>query len=367
MWKLLSVVCVFMFYASTCWAGIHIDSLFQFASKLKFYLLPSLSYQPLTHYAAGVNGGYFFHFIDPVKMSSVNFNLVFTQKGQFNINVYPRIYWGHQGSWFLTSFATVQNYPNYFVGVGNNPTKLLLSHPLPYTSRNVSIGIQPQRYISKRFLFGLQWFFRRERTIMSDSLRLKAYAQQRTGWDPYFMVGVGALISYDSRNSQYDPLNGVFYKGSFLYCDPLMGSSHHIVQLTFDFRHFIQLYHHHVLAWQFLTDWRLGDAVPFQFLSTIGGQDILRGFPSGMFRDNGMAALQTEYRFPIYDNFSGAVFGATGDVLNSKRMTLYRLKTSYGAGLRFRITKANINFRLDVTHNNYFKGFQYYLTTGNAF
>jgi outer membrane protein assembly factor BamA len=367
MWKQIGLVCVLMFFASFCRAGINIDSLFQFASKLRFYVLPTLFYQPETRYAGGINGGYFFHFIDPVKMSSVNFNLIFTQKGQFNINVFPRFYWGREGSWFLTSFLTVQNYPNYFVGIGNNPTKLMLAHPVPYTSRNVTIGIQPQRYVNKRLLFGFQWFFRKERTIMQDSLRMKAYAMQRTGWSPYSMVGVGALVAYDSRNSQYNPLNGLFYKFSFLYCDPLLGSSHHIVQLTYDFRQFVQVYHHHVFAWQFLTDWRLGDAVPFQFLTTIGGQDMLRGFTPGMFRDNAMAALQAEYRIPIYENLSGAMFGATGDVFNGKNLNIYRLKTSYGAGLRFRLTKANINFRLDVTHNNYFKGFQYYLTTADAF
>lgn len=367
MWKLLSIVCVLMVFASSSRADIKIDSLFQFASKLRFYVLPSLFYQPETHYAGGINGGYFFHFIDPVKMSSVNFNLIFTQRGQFNINVYPRIYWGREGSWFLTSSITIQNYPNYFVGIGNDPTKLSLAHPLPYTSRNVSVGVQLQRYVNKRFLIGFQWFFRKEKTILQDSLRLKAFSIQRTGWSPYSMVGVGALISYDSRNSQYDPSNGLFYKGSFLYCDPLIGSSHHIVQLQYDFRQFIPLYLHHVFAWQFLTDWRLGDAVPFQFLSTIGGQDMLRGFTPGMFRDNAMAAVQAEYRIPIYGNFSGAIFGATGDVFNSKNLMIYRLKTSYGAGIRFKITKANINFRFDVTHNNYFKGIQYFLTTGDAF
>ncbi|MBB3188580.1 BamA/TamA family outer membrane protein [Microbacter margulisiae] len=334
---------------------------------MKFYALPSLSYQPDTRYAAGFSGGYYFHFIDPVRISSLEFSAVFTQRGQFNITLNPHLYWGKRGSWFLSSSFNIKSYPNYFVGIGNNPNKLFLHHPIPYTSRSFSLNIQPQRYLTRRLLFGLQFSFQRERALLADSLKGRAYSVQSTGWSPYSMIGIGGELTYDSRSSRYYPLSGIYSKVSFLYCDPLWGSSHHIVQLGYDFRQYISLYKENVLAWQFLTDSRLGDAIPFQFLTTIGGENMLRGFTPGVFRDNVMAATQAEYRFPVYKNFRGALFGATGDVFNSKTFSIYRLKISYGAGIRFRVTKANVNFRFDVTHNNYYKGVQYYLTTIDAF
>ena len=44
-----------------------------------------------------------------------------------------------------------------------------------------------------------------------------------------------------------------------------------------------------------------------------------------------------------------------------------RLKCAYGAGIRFRITRAKVNCRIDFTRNNYYKGFQYYFTAMEAF
>jgi outer membrane protein assembly factor BamA len=366
MWKQFIFACFLVSFASAASAGIKLDSLLKIATKLNFYVLPTLSYQPETRYAAGIAGGYYFHFIDPVRISSITFNEVFTQRRQFSFSINPHLFWGRQGSWFLFSNANVQSYPNYFVGIGNNP-RTLLKTPIPYTSRSVSANAQLQRYLTKRLLLGLQFAFRRERTIVADSLKTRAYSIQNTGWKPYFMIGFGGVITYDSRSSQYYPLSGLFAKGSLLYCDPLWGSTYHIVQFSYDFRQYIDLYKENVLAWQFYTDWRLGDAIPFQLLASIGGQDMMRGFTQGIFRDNVMAATQAEYRFPIYETLRGALFGATGDVFNSKTFNTYRLKVSYGAGLRFRVTKANINLRFDVTHNNYYKGFQYYLTALDAF
>ena len=125
----------------------------------------------------------------------------------------------------------------------------------------------------------------------------------------------------------------------------------------------------HVFAWQFVTDWRLGNAIPFQMLTTIGGNQLLRGIPSDLFRDNVMAALQGEYRFPIYKMLRGAVFASSGDVLNSNDLMINRLKTSYGAGIRFKIIRGKINVsgRWDITHTNVDKGVQFFLTAMEAF
>jgi hypothetical protein len=366
MWKQIVLACFLLSLATSAPAGIKLDSLLKIATRLNFYALPTLSYQPETRYAAGFAGGYYFHFIDPVRISSLTFDAIFTQRGQFVFNINPHLYWGPRGSWFLYSNASVESYPNYFVGIGNNP-RSLLTDPIPYTSRSISVNAQLQRYVTKHLLFGLQFAFRRERTVLADSLKSRAYNIHITGWNPYRLIGFGGVITYDTRSSQYYPLHGTFSKFALLYYDPLWGSTYRIVQFDYDYRQFIDLYKEHVFAWQLYTDWRLGDAIPFQQLASIGGQDMMRGFTNGIYRDNVMAATQAEYRFPIYETLRGALFGATGDVLNSQTFAIYRLKVSYGAGLRFRVTRANINLRFDVTHNNYYKGVQYYLTALDAF
>jgi len=347
-------------------AGINIDSLLQKISRWSFYCLPTLTYQPETKYAFGIGGGYNFRFLDPTKISTLSFNETFTQNHQFSFSASPRLYFGGSGKWYVYSNINVQKYPDTFHGTGNAESKLL-ELPIKYTSRSFSFTIQPQRFLTKHIMMGLNLSVKNEKVVLADSLKNRASAIHVTGWQSYFLLGLGGVLSYDSRNTLFYPTNGLFSKFAFIYYDPRLGSTYNIVQFSFDFRQYIPICQEHVFAWQFYTDWRLGNAIPFQMLTTIGGNDIMRGFSRDIYRDNVMAAIQGEYRFPIYNTWRGAIFCSTGDVLNSNNFMIDRLKFAYGAGIRFRITRAKVNCRIDFTRNNYYKGFQYYFTAMEAF
>lgn len=346
-------------------AGINVDSLIHKISQLNFYCVPTLAYQPETGYAFGVGGGYYFKYINPTKISSFTFNTNITQRHQFSFSASPRLYIDY-GNWYVFSNISIQNYPNSYHGIGNAISDLL-TPPIVYSSRSFAFILQPQRYLTKHLLMGLLFSIKSEKTIVADSLRYRTLRTHVAGWNPYFMLGLGGEISYDSRNMLFYPTKGIFSKLAVAHYDPSLGSTYDMTVVRFDFRQYIPIYQQQVFAWQFYTDWRLGNLIPFQMLTTIGGIDMMRGFSQDIFRDNTMAAIQGEYRFPIYDIWRGAVFCSTGDVFNNENFMIDKLKISYGAGVRFRITKANINFRFDLTRNNYYKGVQYYITAMEAF
>ena len=94
---------------------------------------------------------------------------------------------------------------------------------------------------------------------------------------------------------------------------------------------------------------------------------MLRGFRQGMYRDNVLLLLQTEYRIPVYKRLKAAVFCSAGDVINSRKSQIDKLKVAYGAGLRYRLNDARVHLRFDVAKNNYGEKLQFYITATEAF
>lgn len=85
-----------------------------------------------------------------------------------------------------------------------------------------------------------------------------------------------------------------------------------------------------------------GDVIPFQRLMVNDTPDMLRGFKSFRFRDRGLVALNSEYRFPILmkqfpgrsglDLYPLADYGQVFD--DAKQVSFNNMKFSYGMGLR---------------------------------
>ena len=94
---------------------------------------------------------------------------------------------------------------------------------------------------------------------------------------------------------------------------------------------------------------------------------MMRGFRQGMYRENLLMSLQTEYRMPIYKRLKAAVFCTTGDVVNTNNFQINKLKVSYGAGLRYRLNDARVHLRVDLAKNNYGEKLQFYITATEAF
>ena len=94
---------------------------------------------------------------------------------------------------------------------------------------------------------------------------------------------------------------------------------------------------------------------PFYRLPNIGGISVLRGLYDGRFRDKTMAAVQAEYRFPIWKIVGGAVFAGVGEVAERPAdLSLADLKLAGGLGLRVTLDpKERINLRIDLGFSHY--------------
>lgn len=170
-----------------------------------------------------------------------------------------------------------------------------------------------------------------------------------TGSDGGTDIGVEFQAEWDSRDNIYAPTRGDFVQfWAGLHRDAL-GSDFDYEDYLLDVRRFIPLGSGHVLALQAKGRVMGGDP-PFYRLPSIGGISVMRGLFDGRFRDKSMAAVQAEYRFPIWKSLGGAVFGGAGEVADVPAdFTLQHIQYAGGVGLRLTLDpKERINLRLDV-------------------
>lgn len=336
-------------------------------SRPSLFVIPHASYQQETSVAPGIAYGYYFKSRDMRRISSISGSAVYTFLNQFTFNITPKIFF-NSNSWYLYANLNFRNYPDYYYGTDNMPTEL----KVPYTSRNISLLLQPQFIISKHFLLGPSLSARVER-VKSDSVDglyepefITRYGN--AGWEPFSLLNVGLVAAYDSRDNQFYPLKGFFAKSLFTTSTAGWGSSYSLQEVSVDVRQYIPVVGSHVLAWQVYFNGIFGNGkIPFQLLPTTGGRDLLRGFRQGMYRNNVLLMSQAEYRLPVYKRLKAAVFCAVGDVMDSDDLNVTSLKVAYGAGLRYRINDARVHLRLDFAKNNYGDKVQFYITATEAF
>ena len=113
-------------------------------------------------------------------------------------------------------------------------------------------------------------------------------------------------------------------------------ASHGLLHLAC--QHFHELFYRRTLSLRLGADWRWapsGQQIPFYQLASLGGQEILRGYSQGRFRDRGVVWVGTTYKFPVWKLVEGALFYETGRTLHEPAdLDLEHWRDSYGGGLR---------------------------------
>lgn len=331
------------------------------------YAFPYTSYQPETSWVGGLTGAYYFSSRNLSRISSVTANAEYTLHNQFSFNLTPKIYLQNE-KWLIYANLNFRNYPDYFYGTGNKINDLKQA----YTSKNFNFNIQPQLLIRKNMYIGGVIDYRNEKLITDTTFDAKKDYIYRNfgtaGWTPFSQFTLGLLFSFDNRDNQFYPYKGIFVKSMFGFTDQKWGSTYSMNTFSMDIRQFIPVIQRSIFAWQFYCKGVLSEHdVPFQLLPTAGGIDLLRGFYQGMFRDNWLMLLQTEYRLPLYKRLKAAVFCSAGDVFHSSIFQVEKLKIGYGAGLRYQLNDARVHLRLDIAKNNYGNKPQLYFTATEAF
>ncbi|HVO38931.1 MAG TPA: BamA/TamA family outer membrane protein [Spirochaetia bacterium] len=191
------------------------------------------------------------------------------------------------------------------------------------------------------------------------------------GSDGTALAAPGLRLTWDTRDSAVAPTNGAFVDlcGSWSFVT-FGGASY--PSATLDARAFVSPIpamiagRRIVLAAQLTAAWA-GGAPPVQELPRLGGDELLRGYYDGRYRDNALLAAQLEIRLPVWWRFGVAVFGSAGQVARDPlSFRLDTTKLSGGAGLRFVLDETSgASLRVDVAVGS--AGADFYLNLGEAF
>ena len=309
--------------------------------------LPLASYSPETHLGLGAFGIYFFRLDDePVttRPSSVALVGLYTTRHQAIVELIPELYWDDE-RWHLWNKLDFRSFPDSFWGIGNET-------PSNAEERYGQISYRGQSWLRFRLLEELYVGLRaqaqhlavtevRENGIFDTT----SVPGERGGWS----VGLGVTTGWDWRDNAVDTREGGLYQATIMTFQPAWGSDYAFSRTSVDLRHFFHLGNTHTIGVQLYGEVNVGP-VPFHQMALLGGQDLMRGYFQGRYRDRGMLVAQAEYRFPIWWRIRGVAFAGAGDVANSlSDFADDGLKVAGGGGLRFSLNEQErLNLRVDV-------------------
>ncbi len=251
----------------------------------------------------------------------------------------------------FTTELTVQRAPNRFYGIGpwaDGPVEKFV----PSTFRiiqTVQQKIAPHWFVGGRFFI--------DATQLSDVKPGPIKSGLVPGAQGWYLSTLSALLTYDSRDRYYFPLDGTFASVQLTRADRLIGSEFAYWRAVFDARRYQHLWGEHTLALQFYADGAAGGTPPFERMPRLGGKDVMRGFFQGQMRDQFAASITAEYRSaPWFSSTSGPWWRLSGVVFTSLGNVAPRLQDFEGAasrfaggvGLRIALTKPDrLNLRID--------------------
>lgn len=339
------------------------------SAKPKFIFYPVLAFTPETSWEFGLSGLVVYNAKNDLKnrLSEIAAFTFITLENQYGLWLDHAIYTDKNAYFFLGKFR-LQQFPLLYHGIGvgtpDEPVARIDGFSITWRERLL-------REIRKDFYIGLELDLNHLGGV--KVLEETSEFSPPPGINGLTNFGIGLGVVFDQRYNVLNPREGLFVEGGFLRYDESWGSDYSFQSYFLDFRYYQPTTKKQVLAYQFLVNsvapFNQSD-VPFNQLSLMGGESLMRGYYLGRYRDNMLVATQLEYRFlpfPFSKRFGGTVFGGLGAVSPSiADLSLRQLKASGGLGLRFLLFPGkDIYTRFDVAVTGEKLG--YYLFVGEAF
>ncbi|MFK8044044.1 MAG: BamA/TamA family outer membrane protein [Crocinitomicaceae bacterium] len=334
------------------------------SSKPKWIAYPTVAYSPETSWEIGAAAVLLYYAKQDTlnRLSEVSGFSFFTLERQYGAHFDHALY-SDKNKWFGLGKLKLQSYPLLYYGIGSD----ILGEELAIANANfILIRERLLRKIKSNWYFGIELDFERLSNVNFDWLGNTPPSNQILGEDGYSNFGIGLGLIYDNRHNVLNVRHGFLSEVGYLFYEPTWGSTNKLSTLFIDNRVFFSYNKRNVIATQLIGQFSQGD-VPFNQLSMIGGEMMMRGYYLGKYRDKSMIGLQAEHRwlpFKFSKRFGGAVFAGIGSV--SPDLKFDKMLWTAGGGLRVLLfPKRDIYTRLDVGLNP--DGYGIYLFIGEAF
>ena len=329
------------------------------AKEADWLIVPYASYSPTTKLALGGAIGYYTTAPPGQSPSQVEMSLKVTQERQISAEIDPELYL-NDGRLHIKAELRGSKFPSSFHGVGGDTRE---SDEESYTSSYGVLDLTVQQRVHPHLHVGPSVYVRIG-DITDPETGGVIETNQVVGAEGGVTAGLGGAVLWNTRDNDYFPTTGMYAEAEATWYSSAWGSDQTFSVLTTDLRGY-QSVGPGVLAGQVYTANVVGRA-PFLLLPKLGGDDLMRGYRSGRFRDNVLWSAQTEYRFPLVWRFKGTAFTSAGEVAPRISPTLFEdVELAAGLGARFQLTDSGLHGRFDVAYSR--TGIEFYVSVGEAF
>jgi hypothetical protein len=316
------------------------------SGALSKVIFPIAFYTPETGTAGALSGGFYRRFPDRERPSSLEAQLLYTQRHQYGVSANASHYLKDM-TWLISLGLFAGEFPDLFYGVGATTPSTAKE---TFTARTLLGEAEAGRLIGPGLRAGgaIGWAAQSMEETEPGGLLDRSAVEGSGSWTAFRL---GPKLALDTRNSAFFPTTGVFATATLTQCARAVAGDFDFGQLELNARGYIPAGKKGTLALQAVAEGVWGD-VPFPFLSKLGGSELLRGYYQGRYRDRDLACLQSEYRFHIWRRLGGAAFASAGKLADEPgRLFSSHLRYAYGAGLRMRLNEEGVNLRGDFARN----------------
>jgi hypothetical protein len=332
----------------------------------RFVVYPTFGYAPETSLEIGLAASLLFHAKNDYKNNRLSEITAFgfgTLRAQYGLWTDNAVY-TDQDRWLLLGKARFQRFPLLYFGIGPESPE---ENPVVVNGNYILVRQRGLRQIQGNWFAGLQADLQRlNRVDFGGDAPSRPLPRGAEGSANF---GLGPDLVFDSRPNMLNTRNGWFAELSWLHYSRSLGSDFAFDQYFAEIRRYQPSGKDGVFAWQISGSVVQGSA-PFNMLSLLGNEMMMRGYYTGRYRDRHYYAAQAEYRWlplPFSRRIGAAAFMGTGIVGPSlQALQAKHLRLTGGAGLRYLIfPKKDIFVRVDAGFTR--EGVSFYIFTGEAF
>lgn len=332
--------------------------------------LPVLFYQPETGTGFGGLATYSFYPGQPpaaggsarVQPSTVTAIGIYTTKKQIITALEAELFLSGGRTRVFASTGYVK-FPTKFWGIGN---ETIDEAEEDFTPEAVELLAEVQREVAPGWYVGVSARVAHRRLIelAEDGLLQGGSVPGSTDGR---VLGGGMLLTRDTRDNTLYPRSGSWMRLQGSIYNDAVGSEFDYGAVTLDLRQYLTAFGSHVVALRAVAMASSAET-PFDLLPTLGGDALLRGYYDGRFRDRDLTAIQAEYRAPLWWRIGAVAFVEAGQVAASfGDLRSGGFKTSFGGGLRIRLSDEGLNIRADYGYGFAVDAGGFYLAIGEAF
>jgi outer membrane protein assembly factor BamA len=281
-----------------------------------------------------------------VKPSSAMISGYYSAKASYDLFFNPEFYLG-EDRYYLGILADYWRFVDKFWGFGNNSPD---SDNVGYIRKIFSVNVEFDVRVVGPLKVGVNYDL--NHTAIEDK-QSNPYllSGSVTGSDGGTSSGLGLVLFADTRNGAFYPTSGGSYKLSFLHTVSWLGSTFKFSRWIADIRHYFPIADPLVLAAQLYATGVRGDP-PFYMVPALGGDNQMRGYYEGRYRDRYYGAIQGELRWRITRRWGLVGWAGVGDVAGTvDAFRLDSLKPTVGVGVRFALDPEEVlNVRADFAY-----------------